>query len=224
MGYERFLSSNKAAEHFLVGCLKVSTIEGRDGTMWGTDRILKQIRDAEILAENGSRENTFTSEEQRSGAFRSKADRERLRAQIVRELLEMERIDDDDAIGLGSGGAKPRTSPRIDKQAYLLTGLPASGKSSVVSKIADSFGAYVIDPDFAKRKLPEYDDTVMGAALVHAESSAITIGKEYPGPNLLQACLHKGFNIVRPIVAASVPLSLAGRRGRPQSRSAGLSS
>lgn len=202
MPYERYLASDTAAEHFLSTCLELgSEVQVKTGANLTIRQVIKQIRDAEILYEKGSAENTLDGANQRVRGFRTKNERDQLRARILKELMDFERLDDDDAIILGTGGAKPKIPPlRGQKQAYLLTGLPASGKSTVVSKIADHFGAYVIDPDYAKRKLPEYDNTVMGAALVHAESSAITLGKDYAGPNLLQLCLYAGFNIVRPLV------------------------
>ena len=202
MPYDRFLASDPAAEHFLGSCLGLSGgVLVKTGDILSIGQVIKRIRDAEVLSERGSAENTFDSENQRSSGFRTRVEREELRARVLKELMDLERVDDDDTICLGTGGAKPKVaSPPKQKQAYLLTGLPASGKSTVVSKIADHFGAYVIDPDYAKRKLPEFDNTVMGAALVHSESSAITLGKDNPGPNLLQLCLYAGFNIVRPLV------------------------
>ena len=200
MPYDRYLGSDKAAEHFLTGCLKIGVFHDKDGNPIDIGKIIKRIRDAETLVEKGSRENTRDSEDQRARGFRTKIERQHLRDSIVEELFGLDRIDDDDSIKSGVGGAKPKTAPAKNKEAYLVTGLPASGKSTVISRISDRFGAYVIDPDYAKRKLPEYDNTVMGAALVHAESSAITFGKDYAGPNLLQTCMYAGFNIVRPLV------------------------
>jgi predicted kinase len=123
-----------------------------------------------------------------------------LRDQIVAELIQLERLDDDEDIELGKGGGKPKSEPKKEHVAILLTGLPASGKSTVVAKVADHFGAYVVDPDFAKRKFPEYDHTTMGASLVHLESMAVTLGKDYTGINLWQAIVDLGFNLVRPMV------------------------
>jgi len=202
MPYDRFLGSTPAIEHFLGTCLGISDkVQVNNGEILNIDQVITRIRDAEILSERGSAENTFDSENQRLSGFRTKDEREKLRETVLKELMDLERIDDDDTICLGTGGAKPKVEkPPKQKQAYLLTGLPASGKSTVVAKIADHFGAYVIDPDYAKRKLPEFNNTVMGAALVHTESSAITLGKDYSGPNLLQLCLYAGFNIVRPLV------------------------
>lgn len=202
MPYDRFLASEPAAEHFLGVCLGLrGGVPVKTGDTLSISQVIKHIRDAEILSERGSAENTFDSENQRSSGYRTKTQRDTLRKQVLEELMNLERVDDDDAICLGTGGAKPKGVLRQDqKRAYLLTGLPASGKSTVVSKIADHFGAFVIDPDYAKRKLPEFDNTVMGAALVHTESSAITLGKDYSGPNLLQFCVYAGYNIVRPLV------------------------
>ena len=62
------------------------------------------------------------------------------------------------------------------KQAFVLIGLPASGKSSIAVDIADKYGALLLDSDLAKRKLPEYKVYPWGASLVNAESSLIVFG------------------------------------------------
>ena len=60
--------------------------------------------------------------------------------------------------------------------------LPASGKSTIANSIADLYGAYIIDSDFAKRKIPEFGHE-FGASIVHEESSIITFGSRKPKYN-----------------------------------------
>lgn len=94
----------------------------------------------------------------------------------------------------------PRAPKQLNKQAFLLTGLPASGKSTIATKFADNFGAVILDSDFAKRKLPEYSDSPAGAALVHEESDVIIFGDD-SNPSfspLIQKCYNDGTNIVIP--------------------------
>lgn len=108
----------------------------------------------------------------------------------------MERLDDDDDIVLGKGGAKPVGGIRAEKRAFYVIGPPASGKSSISSTIADLFGAYILDSDYAKRKLPEYADQLSGASLVHEESDGLVFHRVKG--NLLAYCIKNGFNIVIP--------------------------
>ena len=202
MTYARLLRDDESVESFLSDCLEVRrALELRDGTAKALDEVTKRIRDAEVL-QNGTRDITLTSQRNRSSNWRTDAQRLKLREQIVKELMELERLDDDELIELGKGGSKPKVSTlRPDRQAVLLTGLPASGKSSIVARVADHLGAYVLDPDYAKRKLPEYANTMNGANLVHEESSAVTFGgSSYDGPTVLEACIANGLNIVRPMV------------------------
>jgi len=106
---------------------------------------------------------------------------------------------------LGNGGAKPKVGePRRERNAYLVTGLPASGKSTLVNRIADDLGAMIVDSDYAKRKFPEFQSPA-GAQLVHEESAMIVEGgenedeeDEEENPSLLGYCTDQGFNIVMP--------------------------
>jgi len=208
MGFGRLLNDNIAVEHFLQNCLDIA---GKNVTIHGSKSVplstlASKIRDAELLQAGTGEDGTFSSFKNRLSDYRSKSQRSDLREQIVRELLELERLDDDEEIKLGVGGAKPKGAAVTgEKQAFLITGLPASGKSSIVAKIADTHGAYVIDPDYSKRKIPEFDGTMAGANLVHEESSAITLSAAgYEGPSLLPTCLTLAANIVRPMVGANM--------------------
>jgi len=201
MGYERQLAAEPAAEHFLKNCIP-SDVEFKDSTgrVLSLKQVIKKIRDAQLLFDHGENEATMWDRSQRTSEYSSHKKREELRALIVAELIQKERLDNDEEIELGTGGGRPKNPVRSDRVAVLLTGLPASGKSSVVAKVAEHIGAYVVDPDYAKRKFPEFDGTTMGASLVHAESMAVTLGKEYEGINLWQALVDGGINLIRPMV------------------------
>ncbi len=58
-------------------------------------------------------------------------------------------------------------------KAFLVLGLPASGKSSVITnKLLKDNKAFLLDSDEAKKMIPEYDNG-WGAGAVHVESKAI---------------------------------------------------
>ncbi|MBW8685428.1 zeta toxin family protein [Chitinophaga rhizophila] len=133
--------------------------------------------------------------------FKEESQRWVLRKQIIKELLTLTRPDDDDTICLGHGGALPQSGIKADSQAYILIGLPASGKSTIASVIAERYGAVTIDADFAKRKLPEYANYTWGATIVHEESSRIATGFIENPRRLLsvyEAALEMNYNVVIP--------------------------
>ena len=124
-----------------------------------------------------------------------------LRKLIINELVNMERPANDDEIILGFGGAVPTSGVIPAKQAFVLIGLPASGKSSIANVISDNFNALIVDSDYAKRKLPEFSLYKWGATVVHEESAEIVSG--FPNnPNGIESvynyALSKNYNIVIP--------------------------
>jgi len=98
----------------------------------------------------------------------------------------------------------PAAQVQNDSQAYIIIGLPASGKSGIAKDIADMCGAVILDSDFAKRKLPEFKATPAGASLVHDESDLIIFGtydrddKPAAFESLFDLCLKAAANIVIP--------------------------
>ncbi len=148
---------------------------------------------------------TLSSEENRTFEYRDEIKRWKLRKEIINELVSKERLSKDDDIKLGEGGAFPLTQVQKEKQAFILIGPPASGKSGISEKIADDYGAVIIDSDFAKRKLPEFHEFSYGSSLVHDESSAITYGfKKGFNPSNLQSLfeisLNKRHNLIIPTI------------------------
>ena len=127
--------------------------------------------------------------------YQSAEKRELLRQRILKELKNNIRLESDEYIELGKGGAKPRTDVQSGAQLFYVIGLPASGKSGISNIIADCYGAYILDSDYAKRKLPEF--TVNGgASLVHDESEEIVFNNK--DDNLLRFCLGNRYNMVIP--------------------------
>jgi predicted kinase len=95
-----------------------------------------------------------------------------LRAEIFKQLL-----------------AKPA---RAGREAYIVLGPPAAGKSTVAEALAEKSGARLIDADEAKALLPEYDNGI-GAEAVHEESSRLAAVAA-------DASIRKGENVVLPVV------------------------
>ncbi len=80
------------------------------------------------------------------------------------------------------------------KEAWIVTGAPASGKSGAVSDpLVREKGALLVDADEAKAQLPEFAGGI-GAGAVHVESAEIIT------PALLERAISNGDNIVMPRV------------------------
>lgn len=150
-------------------------------------------------------ESTLMSRNHRRSLVSTDIRRWQLRNRIVNELFTLPRLADDDDIKLGRGGAKPNTAVKNEHVAYIVIGPPASGKSGIANGIADALGAYILDNDYAKRKLPEYKDLGSGATLVHEESAFVVLptnrkvdGTPAEFKTLFELCVEKGTNIVIP--------------------------
>jgi predicted ABC-type ATPase len=210
---ERPLLTNPSVESFFKGVLEID-----DEKELCT--IIPDIVSAELFINGIHNKNTLVSEDYRDMVYRGESERGKLRERIKIELSTFGRMQNDDEIELGKGGALPCwNSERCDtncnkngvchciehmpcqKQAYILIGLPASGKSTIASMIADKHKAIIIDSDYAKRKFPEYRQQICGAHLVHEESQLIIMGdttKSITG--ILGYCTFKGYNIVYPTI------------------------
>ncbi len=146
---------------------------------------------------------TLTHSEHRDSDSSDDNLRWKLRKKIVEELITLKKLDNDDKIRRNKGGAIPINEIQKLKQAYIIIGLPASGKSGIVDKIAEHYGCVILDPDYAKRKLPEYDD-ISGASLVNSESSMLIWGgyKDENMPDdfnpLVKYCIQNSYNVIIP--------------------------
>ncbi|MBI9052340.1 MAG: zeta toxin family protein [Bacteroidales bacterium] len=158
-----------------------------------------KIRRAEIQLVSMGKKCTYLSECYRDIRCASDVERVNLRAEIFQELISHKRLINDDDIKKGQGGALPLTELKIEKQAIIISGLPASGKSTIANKIADEWGAIILDSDFAKRKFPEFEEE-FGASLVHEESSIVVFGDEDANaePCVKGYCISEGHNVVIP--------------------------
>jgi hypothetical protein len=205
ISYARPLGDIETVEHFLCNCLGLSEeSELLTKNKVTFSKLAKLVRDAENANKGVHGESTLDRQANRDGRYRDDKSRGELRKMILSELINRDRLENDDDIELGKGGAKPRgmKKPIGGHEAYFIVGLPASGKSSIVTSTADTLGAMIIDSDFAKRKLPEFDGTPVGANLVHKESSLIVLGgtKE---PSLLGYCTKNGYNVVLPTIGSN---------------------
>jgi hypothetical protein len=196
--FARPLHTNDLAFDFLSRALGLGIEEAGDAAL--------EVMGAESLLHTVRLESTLESAANRHSRFKTDESRVTLRRAIFDDLISLERLDDDENIKLKEGGARPHSQIRDDKQAIILIGLPASGKSFLASQIAELYGAYIIDSDYAKRKFPEFKHT-FGAPIVHEESSLVTFGSEDPIYAdefcLYEFCITKGFNMVIPKIGSS---------------------
>ncbi len=160
------------------------------------DKIAADIVNAELGLAKLEAAPTNTHQQYRVKQYRGNAQRRQLHNQILKELIDYERIESDGDIQLGYGGARPH-SPQTALQAYIVSGPPASGKSAIADWLARENGAYMLDSDYAKRKFPEYLQYLGGASLVHKESDDLVFG---PEDSLFEYCVYSRHNVVIPLV------------------------
>jgi len=196
--YARLLLDINQVDHFLTTVLEFEPEEDEK------DIAFKIVNSEKALIDyDNPGVQTLMYDNYRDRNYKTEADRWALREQIVNELITTTRLDDDDQICLGKGGALPTTGVRAEKKAFIVIGLPASGKSGISSMIADRYHAVIIDSDYAKRKLPEFHKLPWGATLVHPESMQITFGFGQNPKKILPLqtlSMANGYNIVIPTI------------------------
>jgi Zeta toxin len=170
------------------------------------DKATTTIMKAEIFFATMKLKPTLKFKEYRSTTHSDDAARRILRERIARELIEKVRLKEDDKIKMGHGGALPQADVSKARQAFIVTGLPASGKSGIAAKIAEEHGAVILDSDYAKRKFPEFKQDY-GAHVLHEESKLVIKGDpDDPDALCLELfCLEEGCNIVIPKIGDDVP-------------------
>lgn len=185
----RPLYNNKLAEQFVINILGITD----DSEI---KKSVQKIVNAEIALARLEEHPTHTHTDYRDLSYSTNLDRNKLHNQILKELITLERLRDDDEICLGKGGAKP-SKEQNNSRAFIVMGAPASGKSGISSRLANHYGAYIIDSDYAKRKFPEYSQYEGGASLVHTESDDIIFDSEN---GLFVYCIYNSNNVVIPLV------------------------
>ena len=84
-------------------------------------------------------------------------------------------------------------APVKEREAHIILGLPASGKSALATPLAEKTGSLIIDSDEAKAMLPEFKNG-LGAAATHKESSEIV------WQQMFERAVVRGDNIILPLV------------------------
>lgn len=193
----RPLFSREQVERFVQDVLGIRpSMPDFETTVSNVFRLELQLKEVETKS-------TLVSLDNRHRSYRNKEDRESLRKTILDELFTLDRLENDDDIVLGRGGAMPLSGVKKQRIAYYVIGLPASGKSGIVNEISEKYGAVVIDADYAKRKFPEYNDD-FGPAITHEESSSVIFGGREVNDSLLSRCVAAGMNIVIPKIGSEL--------------------
>lgn len=192
--FARLLRDQHQVGHFLNNVLKVDPKEFKD--------IAYRIITCETGIIDGLNNPTFRSTKFRDPKYQDDEARLALRERIVKELFELPLLDSDDKLKLGKGGARP-IAIKSERKAFILIGLPASGKSAIGFRFASEFGAMILDSDFAKRKLPEFTKYPWGASIVHKEASDIVFNKDKRGfDSLFHRATRENYNLVIPKIGA----------------------
>ena len=129
-----------------------------------------------------------------------------LRRRIADEVYRLGQVDDEADLGPGAGGGRPKSGVAQERQAFIVIGPPAAGKSTIARALSEQVRALVIDSDVAKAKLPEFQGG-RNAAAVHVESVAIVGDFVLPravaaGDNILLPRVGKTADDVRDLAAA----------------------
>lgn len=187
-GYGRFLSSTEAISNFTENVLDKQLTSEECHKILECEEELIKLANKQTINDIDIRKEYIKNEE-----------RSKLWSTITEELFNNERLDSDDNINLGNGGAKPK-EPKKDRKAIVLIGPPAAGKSTIATKFADHYGAYIIDSDYAKRKIPEFYLYNVGATIVHEESDSIIFGlpEEENILSLFERCIQESLNLIIP--------------------------
>lgn len=198
--YDRILADFRHVGYFVKNVLRI----GDDDDFYGysCETVIKSVASAEKQLKEIVGYDTLSSVDNRLPKYASDESRKRLRNEIFADLITRPRIDNDDDISMGNGGILPQTPLQKGKEAFIVIGLPASGKSGIASALSDKFGAMILDPDYAKRKIPEFE-CLFGATLVHEESSLIIFGDQNSREqNVLLHAVQNGYNIVIPKIGS----------------------
>jgi len=193
--FARLLKDQNQVGHFLDTVLKIDKRKFRN--------IAYKIITSEKGLIDGLNSPTSNSNEYRDPNYKTHDARLKLRKQIVQELFETNLPDNDDHVKLGKGGAIPEKIKKT-KDACILIGLPASGKSTIARRFAVEYGAIILDSDFAKRKLPEFPNYPWGASIVHEESTNIIFGEDEDGfESLFSRAIEEELNLIIPKIGAA---------------------
>lgn len=198
MNYFRPLADNVVSKEFVEGVLGFTDKKE-------INKATTKIMEAELYFATMKLKPTLKFKDYRSPTHSDDSARRTLRDRIARELIEKVRPPDDDKIRMGHGGALPQVDVSKNRQAFIVTGLPASGKSGIASIIAEANGAVILDSDYAKRKFPEFKSPY-GAHVLHEESKLVIKGdpNDQEALSLEVFCLAEGCNVVIPKIGDDI--------------------
>ena len=108
----RILLTDEEVEHFVTGILEIRDTRQKR-------KAINQITAAERNISTYDNYQTLLHRENRDFEWRDEQKRELLRSQIIEELFTLMRLDDDDKIKLGRGGALPKTQVKSEKKTDL---------------------------------------------------------------------------------------------------------
>lgn len=192
--FSRPLYYKETAELFLQMVLEVPPTDPKFKSY--TNRIAQE--ESEPFGEKST-----SSKKYRDSNWKEDKDRLKLHQMIIDEMMTLKRLEDDDEVCLGIGGGLPiGCDIKQEKKAVYVMGLPASGKSSVCHKICELYGAFLLDNDLVKRKLPEFTQT-RGASLVHDEASQIATVSQDGEKSIMEECMDKGYNMCIPKIGST---------------------
>lgn len=149
--YSRVLSDYNHAASFLRNSLHLN----EEISEHEFDEAVMAVASVEMGTERVLGENTLNSRAYRLPSYITDDSRVKLRKQIFDELKSKKRLDDDEKITLGKGGAIPKTPLQKNRQAFYVIGLPASGKSEISSiqeqkkAVRDGYDMDILPSDLA---------------------------------------------------------------------------
>ena len=148
---------------------------GNMKTMGGFKRKLARLHRQSIADKKSG--NTLTNPELRDKQYRSERNREKLRAQIVDEVLTLPVAKDETDIRLGKHGAIPEGGVSYGRMATIVIGPPGAGKSTIIDPLVEQTQSAFLSADIVKRKNPEFGGAT---ELIHEESAQVLEGRIFP--------------------------------------------
>lgn len=207
---ERVLNGGKGSGNFghtgrpgkVGGSGKGSTFAHPELTDWvrkgrtGGKLTLEEVENSKAVKEAKKR---AAFDKDTLAEFEGNAEREKLREKIENKML-----SDENGSFTGKDRGKEQFNGKVEqgKEAYIIIGPPAAGKSSVFANpISAEKHARIVDSDAIKQELPEFDNG-FGAGRVQEESAMMA-------DRVLQKATDRGDNVVIPRVGGKSTVDLA---------------
>ena len=191
---EGFLDENEARQD-----LKRVIEEGADEvTIDNHPAVIKAIENSKAIPETHLRDDYLSEAWEEGRVYNFDGKEVKGTEDAVLELAEIRAKE----MAYRDDGLEPPMDPdfgltthvKQEKKAVIILGPPASGKSSIANPIARKIGAAIVDPDDAKKVIPEFGDGI-GANAVHEESTELA-------GRVLQHLTNNGDNVVLPKVGS----------------------